>query len=739
MRLTARHNLTDAELVKALSGLAASEGIAGQLGQALLKAACDCGPREPRDPAVRHLLEQFRDLYRKARRDLLETIAGIVHGDVKKAIGSDPLTKEQLRRIQQAIRDRFEFIAAQMQDDYQPPVELLRRWQERRWVAGNVTAKDFALSVRPEDRLIHNAFVFGRLHQAVEAGGSYEEILKLALGMPLKKPDAHAIAVAEQQAASYITALGDDLAKDAAGIIARRNRLAIHNMVLDTLGQKLPAKILDAEAKQALGIQTREKTVDFWTELKSELHHAMEDKSRDWDRVAYSELHDAKGQGQAMQLLEEFGDRTIVYKMPLPTACPQCKHLYLTADGTPRLFHLPDMMGWGNNIGRKPHQVRGGKVIPGGGRADGAEGLKAVAGQVHPFCQCLGPYPFSGVEPWAEQAIHNMGKEPLAKAHIKQYTRADGTLVKEHDDSRQAKGEHHAAGYEAAAMHGKSRGHASAQEAYRKYLRKKGGVPMAARDEFVAGYLQRIEGKAEGKATDRPTFPGPKPELQYDPSAEEIQKHLPERLPEGIYSIYAQERTLKYKTKTMAVADLTPTQHGEDRINDSSKETAKILREWNAGKQSRDSIEYIGDFMPIVVDEKGTIIDGNHRYTAHQMNQWKYIRVMQVAGEWEYNVNGGWKRSKDVKKSIASLLLTPEEDKAFVLKLQVSRPGDQFNLGQFMQGMKVEMEHADITGGDPLLTAKIVAAHLREREDYYTALAKIEKACPRGYLLRKRR
>lgn len=442
MKIRLRHNLTDQELKKAIASLATASGLETPVLEALQKATCDCGPREPRDPAVRHLLAQFRDLYRQARRDLLEAIASIVHGDVKKAISSDPLTKEQLRRIQQAIRDRFEFIAAQMQDDYQPPVEILRRWQERRWVAGNVTAKDFAISVRPEDRLIHNAFVFGRLHQALEAGGSYEEILKLALGLPLKKPDVHAIAIAEQHAASYITALGDDLAKDAAGIIAKRNRLTIHKMVLDTLGQKLPAKVLDAEAKQALGIVTREKTVDFWTELKSELHHAMEDKSRDWDRVAYYELHDAKGQGQAMQLLEEFGAKTLVYKMPLPTACPQCKHAYLTEDGTPRLFHLPEMMEWGNNVGRKPHQVRGGKVIPGGGRADGAEGLKAVAGQMHPFCSCLGPYPFSGFEPWAEQARHNMGTEPMAKAHVKQHTRRSASgavsVVKEHEDRRQA-------------------------------------------------------------------------------------------------------------------------------------------------------------------------------------------------------------------------------------------------------------------------------------------------------------
>lgn len=46
---------------------------------------------------------------------------------------------------------------------------------------------------------------------------------------------------------------------------------------------------------------------------------------------------------------------------------------------------------------------------------------------------------------------------------------------------------------------------------------------------------------------------------------------------------------------------------------------------------------------------------------------------------------------------------------------------------QFKQGMKVELEHKDITKGDPVKTAKIVMAHLKEVPDYYTKLKKVEK------------
>ena len=39
-----------------------------------------------------------------------------------------------------------------------------------------------------------------------------------------------------------------------------------------------------------------------------------------------------------------------------------------------------------------------------------------------------------------------------------------------------------------------------------------------------------------------------------------------------------------------------------------------------------------------------------------------------------------------------------------------------------LEGMNVEREHGDVTCCDPVLTARIAAAHLRERLDYYVLL-----------------
>lgn len=57
----------------------------------------------------------------------------------------------------------------------------------------------------------------------------------------------------------------------------------------------------------------------------------------------------------------------------------------------------------------------------------------------------------------------------------------------------------------------------------------------------------------------------------------------------------------------------------------------------------------------------------------------------------------------------------------------------RFDVEQFQRGMHVELEHGtrdastDVTGNDPLTTAKIALAHLNEFPDYYTRLEAMER------------
>jgi hypothetical protein len=61
-----------------------------------------------------------------------------------------------------------------------------------------------------------------------------------------------------------------------------------------------------------------------------------------------------------------------------------------------------------------------------------------------------------------------------------------------------------------------------------------------------------------------------------------------------------------------------------------------------------------------------------------------------------------------------------------------------FDVEQFRQGMEVELEHGlhdgttNVTGDDPISTAKIALAHLNEFPDYYTRLQRMEREAEQG-------
>lgn len=310
------------------------------------------------------------------------------------------MTHDQILQLQRAIEDRYGFIAAQLQGDYTPEPEQLERWKRLGLVPEHITPETFAGSVPAEMQYIRNAFLIGRMAEAVEQSTTFEEAMRLALNLPIQKPDLAAIAIAEQQTAMYITDNAKDLATKVGQLAIQKRNEAIRQMAVDYHARKLKRTVLDEEAKREAGEEIPERYVENWQQFKSELYHALNEKDRDLDRVAFYEITDAQKQGMAANLLQDGNVDKYVYKRPLPTACAQCKHLYLMPDGvTPRIFKLSELINNGTNIGRKPHPTQAGKVKP-GGRPDGAEALKAVAGLVHPWCACQGPYTATGYESW---------------------------------------------------------------------------------------------------------------------------------------------------------------------------------------------------------------------------------------------------------------------------------------------------------------------------------------------------
>jgi hypothetical protein len=89
--------------------------------------------------------------------------------------------------------------------------------------------------------------------------------------------------------------------------------------------------------------------------------------------------------------------------------------------------------------------------------------------------------------------------------------------------------------------------------------------------------------------------------------------------------------------------------------------------------------------------------------------------------------------------------LTPREtftqDEARRIGEQIGIDWDSapFDVEQFWIGMDVELEHGrhdpatDVTGDDPVTTAKIALAHLNEFPDYYTRLGQMEEQAKRDH------
>lgn len=76
--------------------------------------------------------------------------------------------------------------------------------------------------------------------------------------------------------------------------------------------------------------------------------------------------------------------------------------------------------------------------------------------------------------------------------------------------------------------------------------------------------------------------------------------------------------------------------------------------------------------------------------------------------------------------SIGEAVVSPEE--ALIILSAVNTEGMNIPLSEFRRGLEVELEHglvykdANVTNNHPVLTGKIVLAHLKETMDYYKRL-----------------
>ena len=89
-------------------------------------------------------------------------------------------------------------------------------------------------------------------------------------------------------------------------------------------------------------------------------------------------------------------------------------------------------------------------------------------------------------------------------------------------------------------------------------------------------------------------------------------------------------------------------------------------------------------------------------------------------------------RERFKKKYKAQKYLTPDEAREVARMIGLEFKKEGFSPETLAKGMNVEIEHGtrdpmtDVTHDDPIATAKIAWAHLREKKDYYDLLKKVE-------------
>ncbi len=172
--------------------------------------------------------------------------------------------------------------------------------------------------------------------------------------LPLTSSERSALEVSKMQTYNDVKGLGNRISKD----------LSQTFIEVDKKQRQKFQKIIKEETEKAI---LERKTVK---ELASQLANRTQDWSRDWMRIADYNLHFAFSQGKAEQIAKRYGVQAKVYFEVLPTACPECKKLYLDKLGVPKIFNLSEIINNGSNIGRKQKD------------------WKAVNSPLHPRCRC---------------------------------------------------------------------------------------------------------------------------------------------------------------------------------------------------------------------------------------------------------------------------------------------------------------------------------------------------------------
>jgi hypothetical protein len=257
------------------------------------------------------------------------------------------LTDAQLHEIRQIIADHHAAFVANIISPRAVAPDTLERLRSKGLLNVKINS-------------VEDAYLYGQLLAALEdpklarmSYAQFKEHLKRN-PIPLSPIEQRAVQIAEHSAGQYAQGLG--------------NRVDLHTgQTLINADNNLQAKMRDTIRTSTAESLAKRETAK---QLASNLGWSTRDWARDWDRIAITEMHQAKERGTADLYAKRYGSGVLVAKRVMPDACEHCVRLHVGPDGHPRVFRLSELERNGTNHGRK------------------ARDWKPVVGTIHPWCQC---------------------------------------------------------------------------------------------------------------------------------------------------------------------------------------------------------------------------------------------------------------------------------------------------------------------------------------------------------------
>jgi hypothetical protein len=265
--------------------------------------------------------------------------------EVQKMIDGDrlfPLTDEKVKVLREIFED-YQLKVSIRLTGLPEQAKYLKELRRAGLIEPDVSLLDLSFKV---GKVIHNL----RL-QGTEPGKypSFETMIERAKVIPITDVEKRAVKFIKQSAAERVRPIAGALTGRINGHILNQEKVIIRKEILT-------------------GVKERIHPFDLARQLRETALGENIASSRDYERVARTELNDAYAQGVFSGLASHYrGQDPLVYKIVAKTACKHCKRIWGKSD-SPRYYRMSEVAANPSNEGIK------------------AANWQAQVGTIHPNC-----------------------------------------------------------------------------------------------------------------------------------------------------------------------------------------------------------------------------------------------------------------------------------------------------------------------------------------------------------------